>query len=85
MTEFKLVDVPEMKYTSLDNIDGKPTPRGEVCVRGPGVFLGYYKEPEKTAEAIDKEGWLHMGDIGMIQSNGSLKLIDRKKNIFKLQ
>lgn len=48
-----MVDVPEMKYTSLDIVEGRPTPRGEVCVRGPCVFLGYYKEPEKTAEAID--------------------------------
>lgn len=47
--------------------------------------MGYYKEVEKTNEAIDKEGWLFTGDIGVrMHSNKSLKIIDRKKNIFKL-
>ena len=48
------------------------------------MFLGYYKEEQKTNEAIDKDGWLHTGDIGVILPNGALKITDRKKNIFKL-
>jgi len=81
----KVVDVTEMNYLSTDrNASGEPTPRGEVCLKGNTIFTGYYKSEEKTKEAIDSDGWLHTGDIGMILPNGSLKIIDRKKNIFKL-
>jgi len=47
-TEFKVEDVPEMNYTSRDVIDGVLVPRGECCIRGPGVFLGYYRDNEKN-------------------------------------
>lgn len=73
----KLVDVPEKEYYAKDG-------KGEVCCKGPDVFKGYYKEEAKTKEAIDEDGWLHTGDIGTWLPNGALKIIDRKKNIFKL-
>lgn len=84
--EIKLVSVPEMRYLVTDvDEQGRPTPRGELCMRGPQVFQGYYRQPDKTAEALDSEGWLHTGDIAIIlPANGAVKLIDRKKNIFKL-
>ncbi|TKS68265.1 Long-chain-fatty-acid--CoA ligase 1 [Collichthys lucidus] len=73
----KLADVSEMNYLAANG-------EGEVCVKGPNVFLGYLKDPEKTAEAIDQDGWLHTGDIGKWLPNGTLKITDRKKHIFKL-
>ncbi|XP_037687031.1 long-chain-fatty-acid--CoA ligase 1 isoform X3 [Choloepus didactylus] len=73
----KLVDVEEMNYLAARG-------EGEVCVKGPNVFQGYLKDPVKTAEVLDKDGWLHTGDIGKWLPNGTLKIIDRKKHIFKL-
>jgi len=78
--EYKVIDDKEMKYTSED----KEGPRGEICFRGPCAFSGYYKNPEKTEENLDKEGWVKTGDIGMINKDGSLSVIDKKKSMFKL-
>nr|KAF6445767.1 hypothetical protein HJG63_000233 [Rousettus aegyptiacus] len=73
----KLVDVEELNYWTRKG-------EGEICVRGPNVFKGYLKDPDKTKEALDSDGWLHTGDIGQWLPAGTLKIIDRKKHIFKL-
>ncbi|XP_047335425.1 long chain acyl-CoA synthetase 4-like [Impatiens glandulifera] len=74
----RLESVPELGYDALSN-----PPRGEICMRGDALFSGYYKQEDLTKEVLI-DGWFHTGDIGEWQPNGSMKIIDRKKNIFKL-
>ncbi|XP_028774783.1 long chain acyl-CoA synthetase 4-like [Neltuma alba] len=73
-----LESVPEMGYDALAS-----TPRGEICIKGKTLFSGYHKREDLTNEVL-VDGWFHTGDIGEWQPNGSMKIIDRKKNIFKL-
>lgn len=82
--EGKLIDIPEMGYKSTDTTDGKPTPRGELLVRGGAVSPGYWRNPEMTKATFTEDGWVHTGDVGKISPYGHVTIIDRKKNLFKL-
>lgn len=81
----KLIDWPEGGYIISD----KPMPRGEIVIGGPNVTLGYFKNEEKTNEVykVDEKGvrWFYSGDVGQFHPDGCLEIIDRKKDIVKLQ
>lgn len=76
---FKIGTVGKM----LDHTDVKIAADGEIIINGPQRMLGYYKDEEKTNEAIDEQGYFHTGDIGEIDAEGFLKITDRKKEMFK--
>ncbi|KAI8607479.1 hypothetical protein BC830DRAFT_1175280 [Chytriomyces sp. MP71] len=78
--EVKLVDVENTSYKSTN----MPKPQGEIWVRGPSVMKGYYKQPQLTRETITEDGWLMTGDIAEMNEDGTLSIIDRKKNLVKL-
>jgi len=66
------------------NLAGRPIPRGEICMRGKNVMQGYLKLESETAAVLSPDGWLRTGDVGQWNLDGSLTIVDRKKNIFKL-
>jgi long-chain acyl-CoA synthetase len=67
----------------LGNVECKQSVDGELLVRAPSVFAGYWQKPETTAECIDAEGWFHTGDIGHFDADGFLFITDRKKELLK--
>ncbi len=92
--EVKLVSCPEINdkaglpYLSSDRKDVNGNPvfgRGEVWVKGACVGLGYYMMQDKTKEDFDDDGFFHTGDIGQFSADGSIQIVDRKKNLIKLK
>ncbi|KAH7816790.1 long-chain acyl-CoA synthetase [Monocercomonoides exilis] len=75
--ETKLVSVPEMDYDAARR-------EGEILMRGPAVFHGYFRDPWQSREAFTEDGFVKSGDIGRFDEEGNLYVVDRKKNIFKL-
>ena len=76
--------IPDVEVQIVDD-DGNEMPRGEpgeIVVRGYNVMLGYLDDPEQTAETIDADGWLHTGDIGVMDEQGNIDITDRKKDMF---
>jgi long-chain acyl-CoA synthetase len=75
--------IPSTDATILDE-DGKEVPIGEVgeiCIRGPQVMKGYWNRPDETAKVFTRDGWLRTGDMGFMDSSGSFKITDRKKDM----
>ena len=67
----------------LPGVEVKIAENGEIICRGHNVMMGYYKQPELTAEVIDKDGWFHTGDLGTFNKHGLLQITGRMKNLFK--
>ena len=72
----------EVKCVNHDNQEVPAGEPGEILVRGYNITQGYFKNPEATQEAIDIDGWLHTGDIGILDTNGYIKITDRSKDMF---
>jgi long-chain acyl-CoA synthetase len=92
--EVKLLSTPDVcdrggvPYLSSDrkDVDGNPVwGRGEICSRGGSITTGYYMMPDKTKEEYTDDGWFKTGDIGQFLADGSLRIVDRKKNLVKLK
>ena len=92
--EVKLLSTPDINdkagfpYLSTDKKDVEGNPvfgRGEILIKGNNVAVGYYMEPEKTKEVFRDDGFFHTGDIGQFMDDGSIRIVDRAKNLVKLK
>ncbi|MCB1294742.1 MAG: AMP-binding protein [Gordonia sp.] len=75
---------PHLEIKIMDPVTGETVPRGEVgefCTRGYSVMIGYWEQPDKTAEAIDSDGWMRTGDLGVMRENGYVEITGRIKDM----
>lgn len=77
---------PSLNYQEIKLIDGvgrvvDEGERGEICIRGPNIMQGYWRNPEATSEAINTDGWFKTGDVGVLNERGHLKIVDRIKDM----
>ncbi|KAJ4269826.1 long-chain fatty acid-CoA ligase [Fusarium torreyae] len=79
--EAKLVSIPDLGY----NADDVEVPQGEIWLKGMPIMMGYFKDPEETSKALTSDGWFKTGDIGEFDADGHLRIIDRVKNLVKMQ
>jgi acyl-CoA synthetase (AMP-forming)/AMP-acid ligase II len=80
--------IPNTEVMLADTFSGEPVgvhERGEICIRGPQVMKGYLNNPEATSSTIDKDGWLHTGDIGYADEEGFFYIVDRLKELIKFK
>jgi acyl-CoA synthetase (AMP-forming)/AMP-acid ligase II len=78
--------VPNTECRIVDVLTGEDAPaggRGELCIRGPQVMKGYLNNPEATARTVDPDGWLHTGDVARVDEQGSVRIVDRVKELIK--
>ncbi len=78
--------MPDTECQVIDD-EGQPLPRGEpgeLCVRGPQVMKGYWNRPDETREVLDDEGWFKTGDMAVIQEDGYIRIVDRKKDMINV-
>ena len=75
---------PHVEVKVVDPVDGGTVPRGqtgELCTRGYSVMLGYWQDPDKTAEAVDGDGWMHTGDLAVMDEQGYVSIVGRSKDM----
>ncbi|KAJ9450895.1 Long-chain-fatty-acid--CoA ligase 2 [Diplonema papillatum] len=86
-SELEICDSDNKPYLTndTDHLGEAVISRGEIWTRGISITDGYYKMPEETKQEFDAEGWFHTGDIGVMLPDGSIKIVDRKKNLVKLK